>query len=174
MQFSIESSLEVLAATPSVLRAMLAGKSDDWAKSNYGDGTFSPFDVVGHLLHGEHVDWMVRARRILDTGDTRAFDPFVIEELPEYTAGRSMPDLLDAFVAARHQNLDELRAMQLDEAQLDLPGLHPALGPVTMRQLLATWTVHDLHHIAQICKAMAYQYRDAVGPWHAYLGILYR
>lgn len=174
MQFSIESSLEVLSATPNILRAMLAGKSDHWAKSNYGENTFSPFDVVGHLLHGEHVDWMVRARQILDTGDARAFDPFVIDDLPEYTKGRTMDDLLNAFEQARKRNLDDLRALQLTDAQLDLPGLHPELGPVTMRQLLAAWTAHDLHHLAQICKAMARQYYKDVGPWRAYLGILAR
>lgn len=164
----------MLERTPATLRAMLGGVSDFWGRSSYGEGTFSPFDVVGHLIEGEKHDWMVRARWILEHGESRAFVPFDRYAMYEACRGRSMAELLDEFAALRAENLRDLRAMNLSAEQLARRGLHPELGAVTLSQLLATWVVHDLGHTHQIAKAMAYQYRDEVGPWVAYLTILPR
>lgn len=174
MQFHLPQALEVFARTPHVLRAMLGGLSDEWVLSNYGEKTFSPFDVVGHFIHGERTDWMPRARIILEHGESKPFEPFDRYAMYEASRGKTLADLLDAFQSLRDKNLADLRALRLTPEQLALRGTHPALGPVTLAQLLATWAAHDLSHIHQIAKAMAYQYRDAVGPWRAYLTILPR
>lgn len=174
MQFDLKQAVEVLANTPAVLRSMLAGLSDPWVMNKYGDKTFSPFDVVGHLIHGDKTDWMARVRLILDYGDSRAFEPFDRYAMYAESKGKTIHDLLAEFEQLRSVNLTELERLRLTPAQLDLPGLHPALGPVTLRQLLATWVVHDLNHIHQVAKCMAWQYRDEVGPWNAYLSILPR
>jgi len=172
MQFHLDHALEVLERTPRVVRAFLSELDESWTHRNYGDATFSPFDIVAHLIGGERTDWMTRTRTILESGASRPFDPFDRTAMIEVLRGKSLAELLDTFEALRGRNLGELRAMRLGPAQLSLPGTHPDLGAVTLEQLLATWVVHDLNHIAQIAKAMAYQYRERVGPWSAYLPIL--
>jgi len=173
MAATLERSLEVLERTPATLGAMLRDVSDEWATSNYGEGTFSPADVVGHLLQADLVNWMPRARHILSTGDAEPLPP-----LDRSPTGREPTEtvdaLLDRFAAARAANLDELRALRITPGMLGRRGAHPELGAVTLGQLLAAWVVHDLHHTAQIAKAMAFQYRDDVGPWKTYLSILPR
>ncbi|HUR29378.1 MAG TPA: DinB family protein [Planctomycetota bacterium] len=172
MEHDLERSLELLSRTPSMLRAWLGGLTDAWALSNYGPDTFSPFDVIGHLLHGEKTDWMPRARWIREKGASQPFPPFDRFAQVQASRGKTLDALLVEFEAARKRSLVELRAMKLDEAALDLSGQHPALGAVTLRELLATWVVHDQDHIAQIARALSFQYADAVGPWRAYLPIL--
>lgn len=166
-------SLAPLERTPRVLRAMLNHLDDRWVRSNYGPETFSPFDVLGHLLHGERTDWLPRIHHIL-AANPNPFTPFDRYAMFESSKDKSLADLLDEFEVARLANLDELTSLNLTRDQLALPALHPALGPVTLGQLLATWVVHDLHHIAQIAKAMSFQLKDDVGPWREYLGILPR
>lgn len=172
MHFQIEKSVEILSSTPGVLRAMLDGKSEEWTHRNYGERTFSPFDVVGHLIHGEKTDWIPRARIILDYGDAQPFEPF--DRYAQFGAskGKSLADLLDEFEKLRRENLQTLAEMNLSEKDLGRPGRHPELGAVTMRNLLATWTCHDLNHIAQIAKAQAFQYETEVGAWKEYISIL--
>lgn len=172
MQFKIDSAIEVLSRTPGVLRALLSGLSEPWVMNDYGADTFSPFDVVGHLIHGECTDWIPRARIILEYGETRAFEPFDRYAMYDHNRGRHINDLLDTFAALRQDNIEALRALNLTSEQLSLRGVHPELGTVTMEALLATWVAHDLNHIAQIAKAMSYQYREAVGPWRPYISVL--
>jgi hypothetical protein len=172
MTFDLNQAIEVLERTPKVLATLLSGLSDDWTKSKYGENTFSPFDVVGHLIHAEKTNWMTRARCILEQGEGTAFPPFDRYAMYETSKGKSIAQLLDEFASARATNLDDLRAMKLTEELLARRGTHPDFGPVTLKQLLATWVVHDLNHLHQVAKSMAFQYRDAVGPWRAFLSIL--
>lgn len=172
MDYDMDQATEVLERTPAVLTAMLGGLSNPWITNNYGADTFSPFDVVGHLIHGERTDWIPRARIILERGEAKPFEPFDRYAMYRDSAGKTIDELLETFVALREENVAALRAMNLTPARLDLRGKHPQLGPVTMRQLLATWVVHDLNHIHQIAKCMAYQYREEVGPWRGHVGVL--
>jgi hypothetical protein len=170
--FSLAEGTAMLAATPRLLDAWLRDLPDPWIVSNEGADTWSPFDVVGHLIHGERTDWMPRVRRILDHGEALAFDPF--DRLAQFrdSAGKSLPALLDEFARLRGKNLDDLAALRLEDATLNRRGVHPAFGPVTLRQLLATWVAHDLDHIIQIARVMGNQYADEVGPWRQYLRII--
>jgi hypothetical protein len=170
--FRLDDTLDLLARTPAVLDALLRGLSLQWTTSDEGPETWSPLGVVGHLVHGEETDWLVRARLILREGDARPFVPFEREAHLTRFAGWPLETLLDRFAEVRAANLAEVRAWDLSEEDLARPGLHPALGPVTLRQLLATWTVHDLSHLAQISRAMGHRYGEAVGPWRAYLRLL--
>lgn len=172
MDFELEKAMQVLERTPATLEAMLGGLDESWVRATEGPATFSPFDVVGHLIEGEDNDWIARARVILARGPDPRFEPFDRFRHQGRTAGKTMASLLDEFGRLRAANLETLRGWQLSSADLDLPGIHPALGPVTMRQLLATWVAHDLGHIAQAARVMAKQYRDGVGPWVAYLPVL--
>lgn len=172
MEFSLERSLQVLERTPRVLRAWLDGLDKEWTHGNEGPDTFSPFDVVGHLIHGERTDWMPRLRIILEHGPARTFEPFDRFAHYEASKGKSLGQLLDTFEALRQNNLSRLRSLGLNDEQLELTGTHPDLGMVTLRQLLATWTAHDLGHLAQIARTQMIQYRDAVGPWRAYMRLL--
>ena len=162
----------LLARTPGTLDALLRGLPDCWTQANEGEGTWSPFDVVGHLIHGEHTDWIPRVRIILEHGDSRAFDKFDRFAQFDVSRGRTLPDLLDEFAALRCQNLRDLDAMALTAADLERRGRHPELGSVTLGQLLATWAAHDLDHVIQISRVMGRQYADAVGPWRAYLRVI--
>ncbi len=171
MNFQPDQGIEVLGRTPAVLRALLGGLSDVWVLSNYGDKTFSPFDVMGHLIHGERTDWIPRARIILAHGEARAFEPFDRYAMYKDSRGKSLAELLDTFETLRRQNIGELQAMQLTPEKLALRGTHPELGAVTMEQLLAMWVVHDLNHIHQIAKSMAFQYRENVGPWRQFVSL---
>ena len=171
-RFSLEEATALLARTPAVLNAWLRGLPAGWLAANEGGETWNPVDVVGHLVHGEHADWMPRAHRILKDGDTVAFEPFDRRAQFHELAGLSLPELLDELERARTANLRDLASLSLDEADLDRRGLHPALGTVTMRQLLATWVAHDLDHVTQVARVMARQYTEEVGPWHAYLRVI--
>ena len=174
MEFRVEQATEILRSTSAVLRALLGDLSQPWIVNNYGDKTFSPFDVVGHLIHGERTDWRPRARIILEHGEARPFEPFDRYAMYEENKGKAIGELLDTFESLRSENLQALEAMNPTAEQLALRGTHPQLGAVTLENLLATWTVHDLNHIAQIAKAMAFQYRDSVGPWLEWCSILRR
>ena len=168
----IEEAIAILASTPSTLDALLRGLPASWTLAHEGGETWSPFDVIGHLIHGEHVDWIPRVKIILTHGDARAFDRF--DRLAQFTAspGRTLPNLLDDFAKLREANLRELASLNLTDADLDRPGRHPELGAVTLRQLLATWVTHDLDHVMQISRVLGRQYSDEVGPWRAYLRIV--
>ncbi|HEU4886179.1 MAG TPA: DinB family protein [Longimicrobium sp.] len=174
MEFDLTHALEVLERTPATFRALLGGVSQAWTEPNEGPETFSAFDNLGHLIHGERSDWLTRARIILAQGDNRRFEPYDRFAQKRESQGKTLADLLDEFENLRAQNLAILRGWHLSEAQLALQGEHPSLGTVTLRQLLSAWTVHDLGHIAQTTRVMAKQYRDAVGPWREYLPVLDR
>lgn len=174
MHFELSQALEILERTPGVLTTMLGGLSESWTAPNEGPETFSAYDNVGHLVHGERADWMARARIILAQGEDRRFEPYDRFAQVRESAGKSLAQLLEEFAALRAANLAALRQMQLTERELSLEGEHPEFGQVTLRQLLATWVAHDLGHVAQVARVMAKQYHDAVGPWTAYLPILTR
>lgn len=174
MTFDLGAGLAVLERTPRVLEALLSGVPEPWTTGNEGEETWSPFDVVGHLIDGELTDWMVRLHIMLSPDADRRFEPFDRFRHVSRNRGRPLPDLLAEFRALRERNLRELRGLNPSGPQLLRTGEHPALGSVTVEQLLATWVVHDLGHLAQIARVMAKQYRDAVGPWEAYLSILSR
>jgi hypothetical protein len=172
MKLGLDEIVEVLARTPAALRALLLPLRDPWVACDEGPGTFSPRDVLGHLILGEETDWIPRARIILERGESRPFDPFDRFGFRESGAGRSVTGLLDRFEALRERNLAELEALQLRPSDLERKGLHPELGPVTLGQLLATWVAHDLDHVAQVARVMARRCREDVGPWRAFLRIL--
>lgn len=172
MEFNLDKSLEILERTPSVLRAMLNGLSDAWIHSNEGEETWSPFDVVGHLIHGEKTDWMPRMELILSDSADKNFEPFDRFAQFQESQSKTLDQLLDEFATLRQSNLKRLRAKNVSEADMDRKGIHPAFGSVNLRQLLATWAVHDLNHISQISRVMASQYKKEVGPWVEYLKIL--
>lgn len=172
--FDLTEGIAILERTPAALRALLSGLPEQWITATEGPETFSAFDNVGHLIHGERTDWMPRARLILDQGANRTFEPYDRFAQVRESAGKSLAQLLDEFAALRAQNLETLRGWRITEAQLGLQGEHPALGTVTLRQLLATWVAHDLGHVAQTSRVMAKRYREAVGPWRAYLPVLDR
>jgi hypothetical protein len=173
-EFDLASGVAVLERTPATLRAMLAGLPSAWIDATEGPETWSPYVIVGHLVHGERADWLVRARIILDQGTNRRFAPF--DRLAQFreSEGKPLATLLDEFESLRKANLEALASWRLTDAELSLEGEHPAFGVVTLRQLLATWVTHDLGHIAQVARVMAKQYRDAIGPWRAYLPIVDR
>lgn len=174
MEFELEQTKEILRSTPATLNALLRPLSEAWLVGNEGPETWSPYDVVGHLIHGEETDWIPRAKIILDHGEERAFEPFDRFAMFETSKGKSLGELLDEFADARTHSLRELDAMNLTPSLLEKRGHHPELGVVTLKQLLATWVVHDLGHVSQVVRVMAKQYSDAVGPWQAYLSILGR
>jgi hypothetical protein len=174
MEFQLSRALEILERTPATFRALLGGLSEDWTALNEGPDTFSAFDNLGHLIHGERTDWIPRARIILAQVTNRRFEPF--DRFAQYreSQGKGIAELLDEFARLRAGNLSVLRGWHLGERELALVGEHPALGPVTLRQLLATWVAHDLGHVAQTARVLAKQYREAVGPWRQYLPVLDR
>lgn len=169
---TVAAAADLLERTPSILRAWLDGDDDAWTRTAYGPGTWSPFEVVGHLIHGERTDWIPRMRHIMQHGEEPPFAPFDRSGHEAWCRGRTMRELLATFDELRVRNLAELRGAALDAAALARRGTHPALGTVTLAQLIATWAAHDTHHLAQIAKSIAYRYRDDVGPWRAYIGIL--
>ena len=172
MQFELASAMDVLRRTPATLQALLAGVSEPWARGDEGAGTFSPFDVVGHLIDGEETDWVPRARIILARGPDPRFEPYDRFRHRSRNAGRSLESLLAELAGLRAANLELLRSWRLGAGELGLPGNHPSLGRVTLRELLASWVVHDLGHVAQVSRVMAKQYRDQVGPWVPFLPVL--
>jgi DinB superfamily len=174
LAFHLDEALPVLRRTPGTLRALLAGLPDAWMRATEGPGTWSPFDVVGHLIHGERTDWMPRVEHLLRYGDTVPFPVFDREAMFAASKGRALGELLDVFHDLRAENLDRLVALRLTDADLARRGRHPELGTVTMGQHLATWVTHDLDHLGQVARVMARRYTEAVGPWRAYLSILGR
>jgi hypothetical protein len=172
MEQNLTQTISLLANTPTSLNALLRNLPEAWSLRNEGENTWSAFDVLGHLIHGERTDWMPRVRRILQSGESQAFDPFDRWAQERESIGKALPQLLDEFARLRLENLRELRALNLSEEDFEKRGRHPALGEVTLSQLLATWAVHDLTHLHQISRILAHQYRDSVGPWSAYLGVL--
>ena len=177
-EFSLGEAIAVLNRTPATLDTLLRGMPDIWVRrnegrTNEGKGSWSAFDIVGHLIVGERTDWMPRARIILDHAEARPFDPFDRFAQTKESQGKSLEQLLDEFARLRKENLAALQALNLQPEDLARRGTHPELGVVTLSELLATWAVHDLTHVHQLSRVMAYQYRDAVGPWSAYLGVLH-
>ncbi len=172
MQFNLDQSIEILGQTPLVLKNLLIGLSEEWIQNNEGAETWSPYNIVGHLIHGEKTDWIPRAVIILSPNADKSFEPFDRFAQFRESEGKTLKQLLDEFKILRKQNIQHLRSMEITEADLEKVGKHPAFGAVTLKQLIATWMVHDLNHISQICRVMAKQYKDEVGPWSAYLGIL--
>ena len=174
MDFELSAGMAVLARTPGALRSMLSGLPESWTTATEGPESWSPYDIVGHLIHGERTDWIPRARIILEQGGDRRFTPYDRFAQVRESKGKALGDLLDEFDQLRRENLVTLASWSLDDARLTLTGVHPEFGSVTLRQLLATWVVHDLGHIAQVARVMARQYREAIGPWEAYLPIVHR
>lgn len=174
MTFDLTDAIAILERTPATLRALLGGLPEGWTTCDEGPDTFTAFDNVGHLIQGERADWIPRARIILAQGEDRRFEPFDRFAQQRESAGKSLGQLLDEFARLRAENLETLRGWKLTERELALEGEHPVFGPVTLRQLLATWVVHDLGHIAQTSRVMAKRYREEIGPWRAYLPVVTR
>jgi len=172
MNFNLDKSYEILERTPSVLRTLLSNLSDDWIMNNEGPETFSPYDVIGHLIQGEKTDWRDRTIMILEHSTEKSFVPFDRFAQFEESKGKSLTTLLDEFEKIRESNLAWLKSLNLSEEDFDKIGSHPSLGPVTLRQLLSTWVIHDLTHIAQITRVMAKQYKSEIGPWIEFFRIM--
>lgn len=172
MEFNLVDAIAVLSRTPRSLDGLLRGLPDAWVRGKEGKDSWSAYDIVGHLIEGERTDWMPRARIILEHGEERAFDPFDRLAQSRQDPHRPLEQLLDEFARLRGENVAALEALNLSQADLGRRGKHPALGVVTLSELLATWAAHDLTHLHQLSRVMAYQYRDAVGPWKAYLGVM--
>lgn len=172
MTYNLEEAKLILGRTPDVLQVLLQDLPEPWTSSNEGGDTWSPFDVVGHLIHGEKDDWITRARKCLAEGEEKKFDSF--DRLAQFkeSKGKTMSQLLDEFRKARTANLSALDELEVDDAKLKSIGIHPMFGEVTLRQLLSTWVAHDLDHIIQICRVMAKQYYDEVGPWKQYMRVM--
>lgn len=173
MEDHLSETLAVLERTPSALDALLRGLPEFWTRRNEGGSTWSVFDVLGHLIHAEHTDWIPRAKWILEFGDSRPFEPFDRAGHEEAIRGKSLVELLDEFKQARSASLKELSAMNLQPAAFERAGRHPLLGAVKLSQHVSTWAAHDLNHLHQIARVMAHQYREEVGPWNRFLGVLH-
>jgi len=174
MEFSLADGLPLLRRTPHLLKGWLLELPDSWITANEGSETWSPYDIVGHLIHGERTDWMPRVELLLKHGESRAFTPFNRFAQFEESKGKSLSQLIDTFAGLRRANLERLMSLELTRNDLRRRGLHPELGPVNLGELLATWVVHDLNHIGQIARVMSRQYQGSVGPWVEYLPILTR
>ena len=172
LTFSLPEARALLERTPAILDVWLRGLPDRWARANEGGESWSPYDVLGHYIHGEKTDWIPRLRRMLEHGTALPFDKFDRFAQFRDSAGKSLEELLDEFARRRRESLSALDAFALDEAALDRRGRHPELGEVTVRQLLACWVAHDLDHLMQVARVLAHRHRDEVGPWRAYLRII--
>lgn len=170
-QFALNEAVAILARTPATLDALLRGLPDPWITAHEGGDSWSAYDIVGHLIHGERADWLPRVSVILEHGESRPFQPFDRLAQFEHSRGRSLDELLDTFAAERRQSLRDLQALNLTPEDLDRRGRHPDFGAVTLRQLLATWVAHDLDHVMQTARVLGRQYADEVGPWKAYLRV---
>ena len=168
----LDESVALLERTPATLNALLRDLPEPWTAATEGQGTWSPYVVVGHLIHGEKEDWMPRLAIILEHGPSRPFDPFDREAQYRESQGKSLSHLLDEFAELRHENLARLDALHLKPGQFELEGTHPILGRVNLRQLLATWTAHDLAHLSQISRIMAKRYKQEVGPWAQFMSVM--
>jgi uncharacterized damage-inducible protein DinB len=174
MEFQLDHARDLLGRTPTTLRSLLQDAPDEWIRSNEGPETWSPFDVLGHLIHGEQTDWIPRAKIILEHGEERAFEPFDRFAMFEKSKGKSLGELLATFERLRTESLRQFDELKLTPEMLSKRGKHPELGVVTLGELLATWVVHDLSHLGQIVRVMCKQYGERVGPWREYLPILSR
>lgn len=174
MEFNLSKSIEILDRAPQVLTTFLTGLSDEWIHNNEGEETWSPYDVIGHLIHGEKTDWLVRVNLILSDKEDKTFAPFDRFAQFEESKGKSISELLNEFKELRAKNLSELKSKNITPGDLGKTGIHPTFGNVTLEQLLSTWVAHDLGHIAQIARVMAKQYKDEVGPWREFLPVLDR
>lgn len=172
MNPDLADTIALLTRTPAALNALLRDLPESWTHRNEGEHTWSPYEVIGHLIHGEYTDWIPRAKMILEFGESKAFEPFDREAFKRQSKDKSLPHLLDDFARLRSENLDELRKLHLHETDLSKRGRHPALGVVTLSELLASWAAHDLTHLHQIARVMAHQYRAAVGPWTRFMGVM--
>ena len=172
VEHNLEQTIALLTRTPATLNALLRDLPETWTLRNEGENTWSAFDILGHLIHGEHTDWMPRAKWILQFGESQPFERYDRLAQEQESQGKSLPQLLDEFARVRSENLRDLRTLNLRPEDLALRGTHPRLGVVTLSQLLSTWAAHDLTHLHQLSRVMAYQYREAVGPWSAYLGVM--
>ncbi len=172
MNFTLEKTIDILERTPNVLHAMLQNISADWTQNNEGPETWAVYDIIGHLIHGEKTDWIPRAEIILSENPDNSFEPYDRFAQFEESKGKLLMQLLDEFKILRTKNIEQLRSKKLTDKNLEEKGIHPVFGEVTLAQLLATWAVHDLNHIAQISRVMAKQYKTEVGPWIEYLKIL--
>ncbi|MEO6488720.1 MAG: DinB family protein [Ferruginibacter sp.] len=172
MRYNITEAIEVLERTPAVLHALLNDLNDAWLLPNEGPDTFSPYDVVGHLIHGEKADWTERIKKIVDHGNTQPFEIFDRFAMYEASIGKSIRQLLNEFKTLREANIKWFKTLHLTEADLERKGLHPMLGEVTLRNLLSTWVIHDLTHIGQISRVMAKQYKEEMGPWIEFFRIM--
>lgn len=173
MEHNLDHSIALLARTPAALDALLRGLPDFWTTANEGKNTWSARDIIAHLIHCERTDWIPRAERILQYGESLSFDPFDREGHIQESRGKTLAQLLDEFAHLRRQNLDKLRQWKLQPQQLALKGIHPSFGTVTLSQLLAAWTAHDANHLHQLARVIAHQYRDLVGPWSKYEGVMH-
>ena len=171
-EFSLDEAIAVITRTPATLNALLRGLPDTWVRRNEGKDTWSAFDIVGHLIVGERTDWIPRVRIILLNGEARPFDPFDRFAQSKLSPDQPIEQLLDDFARLRNESLAALQALNLQPEDLARRGMHPGLGGVTLAELLAAWAVHDLTHLHQLSRVMAHQYREAVGPWTAYMGVL--
>ncbi len=172
VHFRFDDVLDILSRTPKTLRDMLANLPSEWIHCNEGENTWSPFDVIGHLIHGEKTDWMIRVQTILNHGETKVFEAFDRTAHLKENSGKSLETLLGEFESSRSENLERLKILIKPETDLKRTGKHPDFGTVTLQELLSTWVVHDYNHIGQIVRVMAKYYQTEVGPWRAYLGIL--
>jgi len=172
MKFQIEKAIEILSQTPVTVKSLLGNLSDDWTKNASDSENWSPFDIVGHLIHGEETDWIPRAEIILAQGENLTFEPFDRFAQFEKSKGKTLNELIETFAVSRTENLVILREMNLTEEKLKLKAIHPELGEVTLEQLFATWVVHDLNHLKQLATVLAYKYAENVGVWKQYLSIL--
>ncbi|HMF65140.1 MAG TPA: DinB family protein [Edaphobacter sp.] len=172
MEHNLQQTMSLLTRTPAALNALLRDLPETWTLQNEGENTWTVFDVVGHMAHCERTDWMPRAKMVLQLGESQTFAPLDRGGHTQESQGKSLEQLLDEFAQLRSENLSELRALNLHKADLKRRGRHPTLGAVTLSELLATWATHDLTHLHQISRIMAHQYRDPVGPWKQYLGVL--
>jgi hypothetical protein len=172
MEHDLQQTISLLTRTPAALNSLLHDLPETWTMRNEGEGTWTVFDVIGHLVHGERTDWISRAKMILQFGESRTFEPFDRLGQIRESQGKSIQQLLDEFARLRSENLREVTVLNLGPDALELRGRHPVFGSVTLSELLATWAIHDMTHLHQISRIIAYQYRDTVGPWSAYLGVL--
>jgi len=172
MKYTVAGALEILERTPEVLSTLLSGLTDDWVMNNEGPETFSPYDVIGHLIHGEKTDWTARTKMILEFGNTKTFVPWDRFAQYEESKGKTLPQLLEEFARIRKENMIWFKGLNLTEEDLDKKGMHPKLSNVTLRNLLSTWVIHDLTHIAQVTRVMAKQYKQEMGPWVDFFRIM--
>jgi len=172
INFNLKEAIEILGRTPAVLTSLLSGLSDRWIYNNEGGESWNPYDIVGHMVHGEKKDWILRAKIILENGEKKPFEPFDRFAQFKDSEGKTLNDLLEEFTKLRRGNVDVLNKLNLDENDLKKKGIHPEFGKVTIKQLLSTWVVHDLSHVRQISRVMAKQYKNEIGPWGTYLPVI--